>query len=135
MQYLCHTLQGFLKFRIILHGAYSCTFTSKEDVPLNCIALKNPSFLAGFQPANFRSSGKHANMYAFRLILYTLKPAKYAHKSVTIKRMSSFKCLVFRTSWILISSERPLYLLTTFVVLISHSNNIKEKYFKLSRDL
>jgi hypothetical protein len=60
-KYLFHTSKGSLTCReMSRHGAGGCIPPSKEGV-LRIIALKNPSPSARFEPANFGSSGKHAN--------------------------------------------------------------------------
>jgi hypothetical protein len=53
-------LEGSLTCRKILrHGADAFTSHPKKIVPRTSFALKNPSFSAGFEPANFGSNGKH----------------------------------------------------------------------------
>jgi hypothetical protein len=58
-----HTSKGFLTCRKILHGADGFTSPPKEGVLRIFIALKNPSLLAGFEPAKLGSNYNHANHY------------------------------------------------------------------------
>jgi hypothetical protein len=46
--------------KILRHGNEGFTYPLKEIVPLNFIALKNPSSSAGFELANLGSRGKYA---------------------------------------------------------------------------
>jgi hypothetical protein len=57
-------LKGSLAFRKILrHEADDFASPPKEVVLQIFIVLKSPSLLAGFEPGNFGSSGKHYNHY------------------------------------------------------------------------
>jgi hypothetical protein len=58
---------SYLKFSVTCrkisgHGADGSS-PPKEIVLRISMALKNPSFLAGFEPANLGSNGKHDNHY------------------------------------------------------------------------
>jgi hypothetical protein len=57
-----YTSEGFLTcYKILRHGANGFTSLPKEGMLWNFIALKTPSLLARFEPANLGS--KHANNY------------------------------------------------------------------------
>jgi hypothetical protein len=61
-KYLCHTPQGSLTCcKILDMGADTFTSPPKEVVLWIFITLKNPSSLAGFEPAYLGSNGKHDN--------------------------------------------------------------------------
>jgi hypothetical protein len=55
-----HRIVFFTRHKILRHGANGFTFLPKKSVLLICIARKNPSRSAGFEPVNLASSGKHA---------------------------------------------------------------------------
>jgi hypothetical protein len=58
--YLCHSTREFLTCQ---HGANSFTSSPKLGLLRIFIILKSPLPLAGFDPTNLGSSGKHANHY------------------------------------------------------------------------
>jgi hypothetical protein len=63
-KYLFSYLCGSVTCRKILrHGTNSFTSPLKEVVLRICVALKNPSSSAGFEPSKRGSSGKHDSHY------------------------------------------------------------------------
>jgi hypothetical protein len=58
-KYLCHTPEGSVTCSTTWDQRL--LFPSKGSRATNFIALRNPSSSAGFEPANFRYSGKHDN--------------------------------------------------------------------------